>query len=885
MATGKLIIEYDPATSTNVWAQLTQLNINFFSNNVGAQVESNRVRIAVFETGKVDCAAFSGTNLIFEGRIAVNEAFNVAQALTNTAIDVRLSAEEAATTNQAATNLGFQAVNDAQANTNALKADKTSVNATNLAFGVRIASNETYRITTQPASNVLLQAAIDGKADSGTNRFDELFVANLSCLGSNISGLTQGTYTGSVTTVAYTGVTAVVRGNSYYWGFTKDGPYGTATLSIAGRSLSLTNTGSTTNYFAGKTVDTNLIITIAGDGTSKSDVSDIFVQQVTNGDMAVAGVLRVGENIVINGEEPVLFDAPADDNTYGRKSNAWINVSALTESLWVAASNKVAYTNNATYTATVEKAAVAYPASNPSNFVTAGSAEPLWIAVSNAVVYTNTATYTATVANASSWTNNSLSWSNAVDLTNNVKWDKASSDAIAATTDVGVIQSSTSLWNTGATDASAATGDIAVIHSSTTLWNQASADGISATADVAVLRGATNVLNTRVGDNETDLGYLENATNALDTRVTTLEGQTNSYLTNETYVGTVTGATITASDEDSVVVTGANAAFKWNTNAVAGGAGDFLADGSVPMTGSLQMGAQMITNVSHIDFDGDEVSVGRKAESGIYGTAVGWDADASTSGAVVGWATIGYESGVAIGRSANGANSGVAIGRSANGANSGVAIGRYAEGANYGVAVGYNSSAVSNSVAIGQSVTNTEPNSTKIKGSLNMDGQAVTNVSALQITGTSPTNGAVWIATNTAGQGEWTVFPGIYAENAGTWVSGADWVNATFPTVVNQIEGTWDGTNWTPGVLGYIAIKARGSVPVALTRSKTQLLKNALVVAASLDISTGSGGEWSGMFVSYNDATTNKYKIQVLLGGVYTNLASQPMSFTGKVLP
>jgi len=172
---------------------------------------------------------------------------------------------------------------------------------------------------------------------------------------------------------------------------------------------------------------------------------------------------------------------------------------------------------------------------------------------------------------------------------------------------------------------------------------------------------------------------------------------------------------------------------------------------------------------------------------------------------------------------------------------------------------------------------------------LNVGGDfaVVSNVSAatLQITGGTPTTGAVFIATNPAGQGEWTVFPGIYAENAGTWVSSADWVNATFPTVVNQIEGTWDGTNWTPGVLGYIAIKARGSVPVALTRSKTQLLKNGVVIAASLDISTGSGGEWSGMFVSYNDATTNKYKIQVLLGGVYTNLASQPMSFTGKVLP
>jgi hypothetical protein len=40
--------------------------------------------------------------------------------------------------------------------------------------------------------------------------------------------------------------------------------------------------------------------------------------------------------------------------------------------------------------------------------------------------------------------------------------------------------------------------------------------------------------------------------------------------------------------------------------------GDFKADGSAPMTGTLNMGGQRITNVSNvIEFGGDDVAVGR----------------------------------------------------------------------------------------------------------------------------------------------------------------------------------------------------------------------------------------------------------------------------------
>ncbi len=72
-ATGKMIQIYDPATATNLPGMLGELNLSWWSNNVGILVESNRIRIAVFETGKVDLVAFNLTNAIFEGRITTNE--------------------------------------------------------------------------------------------------------------------------------------------------------------------------------------------------------------------------------------------------------------------------------------------------------------------------------------------------------------------------------------------------------------------------------------------------------------------------------------------------------------------------------------------------------------------------------------------------------------------------------------------------------------------------------------------------------------------------------------------------------------------------------------------------------------------------------------------
>lgn len=161
-----------------------------------------------------------------------------------------------------------------------------------------------------------------------SNRFDEITVAQLASIDSNICGLTQGTYTGVLTTVSYTGVTAVVNGRSYLWGLTKQNSFGTSTLSIAGCSLVQTNSGTYTNYFTAKSADSNLVLRLDGNGSSKSDVSSIFVNQITGGDANVSGTIRAGAGITVNGNSVLLDTAPQNGTNYGRKDGAWFPISA-----------------------------------------------------------------------------------------------------------------------------------------------------------------------------------------------------------------------------------------------------------------------------------------------------------------------------------------------------------------------------------------------------------------------------------------------------------------------------------------------------------------------------------------------------------------------------
>lgn len=170
--------------------------------------------------------------------------------------------------------------------------------------------------------------------------------------------------------------------------------------------------------------------------------------------------------------------------------------------------------------------------------------------------------------------------------------------------------------------------------------------------------------------------------------------------------------------------------------------------------------------------------------------------------------TVGGASGIAVGENAYVLGGGVSlgkdctsglnaqsIGQGATGANYSVAIGALAKSEFYGVAIGKNSYAAPGAVALGYSVQNPYESTTMIQGSI-------------IIPGGGPTNGAVWIATNTAGMGKWGatayfrawITNNFYSSNAVT--TYMKW-NAPIGEVLYNVgfDG-FDGTNLT--------IKTRG---------------------------------------------------------------------------
>jgi len=166
--------------------------------------------------------------------------------------------------------------------------------------------------------------------------------------------------------------------------------------------------------------------------------------------------------------------------------------------------------------------------------------------------------------------------------------------------------------------------------------------------------------------------------------------------------------------------TSATATPAWSFIGGGGSGGDFMADGSVPMTGALNLGGQRITNVSPlIEFSTNETAVGLMANGSPEGVAFGYQANGSSRGTAMGYQANGFDGNVAIGYQANGyavsSNAGcsVAIGYQANAfpgaavSNGSVAIGYLANartlenGTNGSVAVGYGANAYDNGTALG----------------------------------------------------------------------------------------------------------------------------------------------------------------------------------------
>ncbi|MFA5158549.1 MAG: hypothetical protein WC451_05205, partial [Patescibacteria group bacterium] len=205
--TGTLRVFYDPATSTNLFAMMSQVNIDWMTNSIFNQVVSNQVRIAVFETGKVDLVTFKATNLLFEGRISTNTT-NIAElrGRTNTWNDVTNKAGESAVV--ALSNQLFLADGVLQTNIN-LSSNAWYTTHTAYVAQVEGATNDiisqlTTAETNQAATNILLQAGIDAVGTGtwsmalltdGSRPGAYLNIANTNYLGNEL--ITNGTFTGS----------------------------------------------------------------------------------------------------------------------------------------------------------------------------------------------------------------------------------------------------------------------------------------------------------------------------------------------------------------------------------------------------------------------------------------------------------------------------------------------------------------------------------------------------------------------------------------------------------------------------------------------------------------------------------------------------------------
>jgi len=254
-------------------------------------------------------AAQAATNAGFDVRITSNETFNTAQANTNATLTAFMVAQ-ITTNDQYASGI---ASNDlfrtfTQPATNAALQTQITNNlaasvASNALYESRITSNELFRTISQPATNTSLQTQITnnlaiqtasnvifnariGSLESGStiaNRFDEMIVANSSLIDTNISGLTDGVYTGSLTSVAYTGAVDITQGRVYVWGFEKSSAFGTSVMTLAGATITAISAGLASNHFVALTSDTNQILTLTGTGDAKSDVSNVFVRVITNG--------------------------------------------------------------------------------------------------------------------------------------------------------------------------------------------------------------------------------------------------------------------------------------------------------------------------------------------------------------------------------------------------------------------------------------------------------------------------------------------------------------------------------------------------------------------------------------------------------------------------
>jgi hypothetical protein len=445
--------------------------------------------------------------------------------------------------------------------------------------------------------------------------------------------------------------------------------------------------------------------------------------------------------------------------------------------------------------------------------------DPVWSGVSGSVVYADDAGYTQAVEQAS----RALEWADAASNIASTAYGWGDHAGLYVEPNDAAYTNAVALAGTalqGATIAAGAANSVTTNAGVLSItWNTNDTAG---GAGEALWVAASNQVQTDLDDLQTAtnalntrMGTAETATNALNTRVGTLETSTNDL---NSRVGTIEGVT------NAIVYTNTPN----YTNAVAKSA----------------------------KWDASEINIGTASTvADSYGIAIGWNAISAGNG--------------------------------------GIAIGAISEsgGTELSVAIGKGAKASNNAVAIGAYVRNDEPGSTKLSGNLNMSGAVVSNASLVQattgtlanltITGGTPTNGAVWVATNTNGQGTWSVPSAVYAQvgwGPFTVAYGGN-VNVGYSNLVYNVGGAFDGTNWTPGALGWYAFD--GSVCLDTIDSDVGAMVSLILMKNASALITRDyhlGKTRSSVTLScviYNNHVTNSYNFNLYNASGRT-LTNQP---------
>jgi len=602
-------ITTQPATNVSLQTQITS-NQNQITDNKVAQANTNagfESRISSNEVFRITTQPATNANLqaqitsnytnqnatnaVLQGQITLNLTN---QNATNTLLQLQISQNQ---TNQTATNTVLQ---------NQIAANYTNQNATNAAFEPRIAKGELAWSWGDWSGQGFLTSA--------TNIFTVLYVADRSKLATNIAGLTQGVYTGSLTSVSYTGTTEMVLSRTYVWGYTKIGTDGTSTLSIASQSLSATAPGATSNYFTYTTADTNLILKLDGNGFSICNVSNVYVRQITSGNVHVAGDVNVGGVIRAYGAiltNPAAHIAATGTNVHGLGT---MSIQSTSDYYTASATDNLLDTKVATNDA-------AYLAALTNGTLTKSTSNAFWTdgRMIGIAVRTN---YASTSDMAQAQADIAVFETGKVDHV-----DATYTNAIALSGSAlqpGAVGTTTNLSDYN-NDVPFATGTPVYVESDPN-WAAVSNDvtgneangqtaynwGDHATNDYATgtpiyvesdpnWGTVSNSITEQAGHGETAYGWGDHGTNDYATGTPVYvetdpvwASEKSGYATGtplyvETYVGTITGATIAASSSDSVVVTGPNAVITWNTNAAGGGGGAGTITNIISSDGSVSI--------------------------------------------------------------------------------------------------------------------------------------------------------------------------------------------------------------------------------------------------------------------------------------------------------